>query len=138
MSKWSTIQQEGYAIYYAITSWEYLLRDRKFLVRSDHANVIRWMLTLQSYDFDIEHIAGKDNEVADGFSILCNDVNEGGKRGSKRDFTDNERGEWDSSDPIGLINLLEVMYFTESPCMIPKGLSLCNPITLRFTWNCSQ
>ncbi len=39
MSKWSTIQQEGYAIYYAITSWEYLLRDRKFLVRSDHANL---------------------------------------------------------------------------------------------------
>ena len=50
-------------------------------VRSDHANlrllhaesdknVIRWMLTLQSYDFDIEHIAGKDNEVADGFSRL--------------------------------------------------------------------
>ncbi len=28
MSKLSTIQQEGYAIYYAITSWEYLLRDR--------------------------------------------------------------------------------------------------------------
>ena len=132
MSKWSTIQQEGYAIYYAITSWEYLLRDRKFLVRSDHANlrllhaesdkkVIRWMLTLQSYDFDIEHIAGKDNEVADGFSRLCNDVNEDGKRGSKRAFTDNERGEGSSSDPIGLINLLEVMNFTESPCVIPKA-----------------
>jgi hypothetical protein len=78
------------------------------------------MLTLQSYDFDIEHIAGKDNEVADGFSRLCNDVNEGGKRGSKRDFTDNEMGEGNSSDPIGLINLLEVMNFTESPCVIPK------------------
>jgi hypothetical protein len=132
MSKWSTIQQEGYAIYYAITSWEYLLRDRKFLVRSDHANlrllhaesdkkVIRWMITLQSYDFDIEHIAGKDNEVADGFSRLCQDVNDDGKRGCKRDFTENERGEWNSSDPIGLINLLEVMNFTESPCVIPKA-----------------
>ncbi len=78
------------------------------------------MITLQSYDFDIEHIAGKDNEVADGFSRLCPDVNENGKRGSKRDFTDNERGEGNSPDPIGLINLLEVMNFTESPCVIPK------------------
>ncbi len=78
------------------------------------------MLTLQSYDFDIEHIAGKDNEVADGFSRLCNDVNENGKRGSKRAFTDSKRGEENSSDPIGLINLLEVLNFTESPCVIPK------------------
>ena len=39
MSRWSTIQQEGYAIYYAITSWEHLLRDRRFLVRTDHANL---------------------------------------------------------------------------------------------------
>ena len=54
-----------------------------------------------------QDIAGKDNEVADGFSRLCNDVNEDGKCGSKRDFTDIERGEWDSSDPIDLINLLE-------------------------------
>ena len=67
-----------------------------------------------------QDIAGKDNEVADGFNRLCNDVNEDGKRGRERDFTDIERGEWDSSDPIGLINLLEVMNFTESPCVIPK------------------
>ena len=68
MSRWSTMQQEGYTIYYAITSREYLLRDRKFLVRTDHANlkllhaksdpkVIRWMLALQSFNFDIEHIS---------------------------------------------------------------------------------
>ena len=84
LSRWSTLQQEGYAIYYAITSWEHLLRDRRFLVRTDHANlrllheesnakVLRWMLTLQSYDFDIEHIAGKNNTVAEGFSRLCSD-----------------------------------------------------------------
>ncbi len=75
---------------------------------------------MNRFNFDIEHIAGKDNEVSDGFSRLCNDVNEGGKRGSKRNFTDHERGEGNSSDPIGLINLLEVMNFTESPCVIPK------------------
>ena len=51
------------------------------------------MLTLQSYDFDIKHIAGKDNEVADGFNRLCNDVSEDGKSGRERDFTDIEREE---------------------------------------------
>ena len=54
-----------------------------------------------------QDIAGKDNEVADGFNRLCNDVSEDGTSGRERDFTDIERGEWDSSDPIDLINLLE-------------------------------
>ena len=98
MSRWSTIQQEGYAIYYAITSWEYLLRDRRFLVRTDHANlkllhaesdpkVIRWMLTLQSYDFDIEHIAGRDNIVADGFSRMCQDDRSNSNKKSDKTLT---------------------------------------------------
>jgi hypothetical protein len=84
MARWSTIQQEGYAIYHAITEWDYLLRDRKFTVRTDHANlrllhaesddkVIRWMITLQCYDFEIEHIKGTDNTVADGLSRMCPD-----------------------------------------------------------------
>ena len=69
MSRWSTIQQEGYAIYFAITEWDYLLCDRRFNIRTDHANlkllhaesndkVLRWMITLQTYDFEIEHIKG--------------------------------------------------------------------------------
>ena len=98
MSRWSTIQQEGYAIYYAITSWDYLLQDRRFLVRTDHANlkllhaesndkVLRWMITLQSYDFEIEHIKGKDNHVADGFSRMCEDERSAihSKRGHEKD-----------------------------------------------------
>jgi len=105
-----------------------ILRDCRFLVTSDHANltllhaesdkkIIRWMITFQSNDFDIQHIAGKDNEVADGCSP---DVNENGKRDHERAFTENERGEWGSLDPIGLINLLEGIDFAESPCVISK------------------
>jgi hypothetical protein len=82
MGKWSTIQQEGYAIYYAIKHWDYLLRDRHFFLRTDHDNltrlkaesdvkVVRWMLAIQDFDFEIKHIAGKDNEVADALSRLC-------------------------------------------------------------------
>ena len=85
MSRWSTIQQEGYAIYYSITQWDYLLRDRKFTLRTDHDNltmlkvdsnvkVQRWMLALQAFDFEVEHIKGIKNIVADGLSRLCPDV----------------------------------------------------------------
>ncbi len=69
MSRWSTIQQEGYAIYFSITQWDYLLRDRQFTLRTDHDNltmlkvdsnvkVQRWMLALQAYDFKVEHLSG--------------------------------------------------------------------------------
>ena len=153
LSRWSTIQQEGYAIYYAITSWEHLLRDRRFLVRTDHANlrllheesnakVLRWMLTLQSYDFDIEHIAGKKNTIADGFSRLCSDdrtetskkiretleadtdIDEGITGNgihtiSVIDSNLTERGEEDP-EIEGLINLLDVLDITPSPT-VPKA-----------------
>ena len=33
--------------------------------------VQRWKLAIQEYDFDIEHIPGKDNIVADGLSRYC-------------------------------------------------------------------
>jgi hypothetical protein len=35
------------------------------------AKVYRWKLSVQGFDFDIEHIAGKDNIVADMMSRLC-------------------------------------------------------------------
>ena len=54
MSRWSTIQQEGYAIFYAVTSWEYLLRDRRFLVRTDHANLrLLHAESTQSHPMDV-------------------------------------------------------------------------------------
>ena len=84
LSRWSTIQQEGYAIYFSITQLDYLLRDRKFTLRTDHDNltmlkidsnvkVQRWMLALQAFDYDIEHIKGINNVVADGLSRFCPD-----------------------------------------------------------------
>lgn len=78
---WSTIEKEGYAIFATLTKFSHLLRDNKFLLRTDHMNltyinlgasqkVQRWKLALQEFDFDIEHIAGKLNVVADAFSRL--------------------------------------------------------------------
>ena len=82
LSKWCTFQQEGFAIFYAMKKWRHLLLDRKFKLMTDHANliylkdssdpkVLRWMVSIQEYDFDVQHIKGVDNKVADAFSRLC-------------------------------------------------------------------
>ena len=79
--KWATIQKEAYAIFYSITHLEYLLRDRTFHLLTDHRNltfvndsvnamVVRWKVALMQYDFDIEHISGAKNVVADLLSRL--------------------------------------------------------------------
>ena len=78
---WSTIDKEAFAIYFALIKFEYLLRDIHFVLRTDHANltfinhvfkgrVKRWKLAIQDFSFDIEHIAGEKNEIADAFSRL--------------------------------------------------------------------
>ena len=79
--RWHTPQKEAYAIYYAFKQFEYLLRGVKFTLRTDHKNliyindtmtemVIRWKIAVQEYDFDVEHIPGVENDVADGLSRL--------------------------------------------------------------------
>jgi hypothetical protein len=79
--KWTTIEKECYAIYQTFRKFEYLLRDIKFTLKTDHANllymnvppstkVLRWKLAIQEFDCDVEHLAGIKNIVADGFSRL--------------------------------------------------------------------
>ena len=79
---WSTIEKEAFAIFLTLTRFHHLLRDNKFRLRTDHKNltyidagssqkVRRWGIALQEFDFDIEHVPGKDNFVADSFSRLC-------------------------------------------------------------------
>ena len=87
MSRWDTPQKEGFAIFHALDKLDYLLRDRHFTIRTDHANltklkhsystnkkVQRWFLAMQQYDFDIEPIAGKDNVIGDNLSRFCERV----------------------------------------------------------------
>ncbi len=80
--RWSVPEKEAYAIFYAFQKLEYLIRDVYFVLRTDHKNltcineegsskVRRWKLAIQEYNFDIEHIKGEDNVVADAFSRLC-------------------------------------------------------------------
>jgi hypothetical protein len=80
--RWSVPEKEAYAIFYAFQKLEYLIRDIYFVLRTDHKNltyinqegspkVRRWKLAIQEYNFDIDHIAGEDNVVADALSRLC-------------------------------------------------------------------
>jgi hypothetical protein len=82
MKKWCAYQKEGFGIFYALKKWRHLLLDRKFTLRTDCRNlsflekdndskVLRWLTTFQEYEFEVEHVPGKDNFVADAFSRLC-------------------------------------------------------------------
>ena len=82
---WSTIEQECFGIICAVREFDYLLRGRPFTIRTDHANlvlmnisqakkVIRWKMELMEYDFEIEHIAGVENIVADVISRCVDDM----------------------------------------------------------------
>ncbi|KAE9026859.1 hypothetical protein PR001_g12099, partial [Phytophthora rubi] len=84
---WSVIEKEGYPIVRACSELDYLLiRDKGFKMFTDHRNLIyifapgseikkhirgkllRWSLKLNEYNYEIEHIAGEDNDRADMFS----------------------------------------------------------------------
>jgi hypothetical protein len=78
-TKWSTIEQEAYACYFGVNHFDYYLRCKKFILETDHNNllwmeassvpkIIRWRVYLQSFQFLIRHIPGKDNCLADHLS----------------------------------------------------------------------
>ena len=79
--RWATPEKEGYAIYYALMYWQHILLGPHFTIKTDHKNltyvsvhgsakVMRWKLAILDFDFEIHHIAGKDNVVADTLSRL--------------------------------------------------------------------
>jgi hypothetical protein len=78
-ANWSTIEQEGFAIFHCVMKLQHYLKGRHFVIETDHRNlvymtksltpkVIRWRLRLLEFDFDVFHIAGEDNVVADALS----------------------------------------------------------------------
>ena len=70
-----------YAIFYTFMKLEHLLRDKKFILRTDSKilskmntehkeKVKRWKIAIQHYDFDVQHVKGKYNVEADALSRL--------------------------------------------------------------------
>ena len=81
--KWSTIEQEAYGVYYAVTKWNYYLQGADIIVINDHkplmkflngknANnkVTRWGLELATYNITFECISGAKNKAADCLPCL--------------------------------------------------------------------
>ena len=79
--RWDAKEREAYAIYYCLVQLEHIIRDVKFVLRTDHKNltflntslkdkVKRWKLVVQHFDFDLEYIPGKQNTIADLLSRL--------------------------------------------------------------------
>jgi len=74
--RWSTIEKEFYAIYWALLRLDDLVGGVHFTIRTDHRNllymnnhssrkVLLWKLDIQHYDTTIEHVPGKVNIRAD-------------------------------------------------------------------------
>ncbi|MFN9980893.1 MAG: Ty3/Gypsy family RNase HI domain-containing protein, partial [bacterium] len=66
--RWSTFEQEAFAVVKAITHWDSLLLGHPFVVETDHKNlcflyksdnpkVVRWRTRLSEYNFEVHHIA---------------------------------------------------------------------------------
>lgn len=86
----STIEQELTAIHWAITHFRPYIYGQHFLVRTDHrplsylfsmknpsSKLTRMRLDLEEYDFTVEYLRGKDNQVADALSrITIDDLRE--------------------------------------------------------------
>ena len=84
---WSTIQKEAYGLYICCIKFDRLIRDKRFIIHTDHKNLIymksapssmvgRWFMALQELDFEIRYVKGKDNVVADAMSRLCPNLQE--------------------------------------------------------------
>ena len=81
MERYSTVEKECLAIKLAIQAFRVYLLGRKFTIQTDHrslewlhrlkensARLTRWSLSLQPYNFVVEHRAGSKNGNADALS----------------------------------------------------------------------
>ena len=80
IAKWSVPEKECFAIIMALKKFEYLIRDCRFVLYTDHKNlvflnagtgrVLRWKLLIQEHDCIWQYFEGVKNIPADGFSRI--------------------------------------------------------------------
>ena len=80
-ARWDTIKKEAYGCYFGVRYFDYYLRDKAFILETDHRNllrmekrkvpiIVRWRVYLQSFVIRLKHIAGAKNIVADWLSRM--------------------------------------------------------------------
>ena len=83
--RWHTVEQELYTSVFYMIKAEALWISIHFTLCTDHKNltyinespahkVLRWKLSVHHLDFDIVHIPGRYNKVADDLSRLVEDT----------------------------------------------------------------
>jgi transposase InsO family protein len=88
-TRWSTIEKEGFAIYYALQKLDHYLHNAQFVIKTDHkplkylldvpiqnAKIQRWSLSIAGYNCTIEYIMGKENHCADLLSRIPSGPND--------------------------------------------------------------
>jgi hypothetical protein len=84
MSRWATVEKEAYALIYAVDQCAKYVAGAHFVIETDHrpllwmlqgvakqntgGKIFRWFYLLSSFDFEIRHIAGTTNVLADALS----------------------------------------------------------------------
>eukprot|EP00253_Pinus_taeda_P017694 PITA_17694 len=99
--RYSAYDLELAVVIHALKMWQHYLMGRKFLLLTDHdsltnyfsqptlnARQARWMDFLSSFDFDIKHLQGKANRVADALSRKIQSLYEVSISGWKNPFLD--------------------------------------------------
>ena len=84
---YATHDLELATIVYALKMWRHYLMGRRFELRIDHcgmkylfdqptlnARQARWLEFLCEFDFEIKHIKGKENKVADALSMKMQEM----------------------------------------------------------------
>ena len=103
-TRWHTIEQECFAIFFVIRHLSYYLYGKKFILETDHANllwmeksdvkkIVRQRIYLQHFDFETAHIKGTRNKFAD--------------MQSRRDFSSQAT----STDTSNLLSMLSHRHF---------------------------
>jgi hypothetical protein len=81
--KYSTYELEGLAVVFAFEKFRLYLLHKKFLLQTDNSalswilghtkqlgRIARWILKIQEFQFDVEHIRGTQNLIADTLSRM--------------------------------------------------------------------
>jgi hypothetical protein len=80
-SRWTTIEQEAYSCYFGLLKFSYYILCKPFVLETDHQNliwmeqsmvpkIVRWRIYMQGFAFNIRHIKGRDNVIADYLSRI--------------------------------------------------------------------